>query len=162
MEQKISVNLSEFQKKELIKSANSRNISVAELIRMSLFEKQVISETPKENRKRRNTKINYNYWRVPIILSNVAKIISHEFGVSVRDIYSDKRHREIVMARHCLRYVLRHKLGKKSLEEIGVLSNFTDHSTIIHSLKTFSDMLETDKNTREIYNRVERQINKLK
>ena len=48
MEQKISVNLSEFQKKELIKSANSRNISVAELIRMSLFEKQVISETPKE------------------------------------------------------------------------------------------------------------------
>ena len=66
------------------------------------------------------------------------------------------------MARHCLRYVLRHKLGKKSLEEIGVLSNFTDHSTIIHSLKTFSDMLETDKNTREIYNRVERQINKLK
>ena len=53
------------------------------------------------------------------------------------------RQKEVVLARHALRYLLR-KHTMRSLESIGKLSGTNDHKSVLHSTRVAKNLIETD------------------
>lgn len=160
MYKRIAITVTEEQKSALIRAANSRNISLQDLVIRSLVEKGVM-DTSKVYRKNKKG-ISYSFYRVPAEIDSVARIVAQVFGVSVRDIFSNKRHIEIMTARHCLRYILKKNLKVGGYKKIGLLTNFSDHSTAIYSVKTFQNFIDTDKEIRANYEKVEKTLNRIK
>lgn len=71
-------------------------------------------------------------------------------GVEVHQLKSKRRKREMVTARQQAAAILC-ECTKLSLKRIGVYLGGADHSTVIHSKQTVSDMCETDRKYREGY-----------
>ena len=161
MNHKIYITITENQKSQIMRAANSRNISTQDLVRRALIEKGVMTTTDIERPKSTSKKGKYVYYRIQPKVFDITRIIAAEFEVNIRDVHSDKRHREIVTARHCFRYILKNKI-KISLSEVGKLSNYADHSSIIHSIETFQNILDTEPMIREKYERVKRLTDKIK
>ena len=84
---------------------------------------------------RSNTEISINY---------IQKTISEYFGISVDQLHSNSRKREIVQARQIAMYFSK-RLTKLSLSSIGMQSGKKDHATVMHSCKTVLNLIETDK-----------------
>lgn len=72
----------------------------------------------------------------------VYKVIENECGVTIEQIMSKYRHKEIVDARHILCSILYKNFGL-TLKKIGGIIGGRDHSTIMHSLEMFRDRFET-------------------
>tara|TARA_R100001440_G_scaffold59997_1_gene79744 strand:+ start:127 stop:546 length:420 start_codon:yes stop_codon:yes gene_type:complete len=64
------------------------------------------------------------------------------WGVKSKDVLGKSRLRDIVYARHSLRYLL-HKDKNLGLAEIGTLTN-ADHASVIHSVKIFELLCQQD------------------
>ena len=75
-------------------------------------------------------------------VSECVEIIKSLTDISLEDIQSRKRFREIAFARHLLHYALRSKTNL-GLEEIGGITE-RDHSTVIHSINYIEDCSQTD------------------
>ncbi len=71
------------------------------------------------------------------------EFISELVGVSSLDIMGKTRLRDVVVARHFLRYYLKRKCYF-SYSEIGRMTN-CNHATVIHSVKYVEDSAEYDK-----------------
>jgi Bacterial dnaA protein helix-turn-helix len=74
------------------------------------------------------------------------------FGVTILDILSKKRNREIVNARHCIIFILRNKY-RLSYSEIGRLMN-RDHTSIMYAIDVFEKYMANDDDIRESFNKV--------
>jgi hypothetical protein len=93
-------------------------------------------------------------------ISDIASIVCLYLGVNEDTLHHPSRKRELVQARQiCMSF--QRSYSKRSLKSIGRYWQ-RDHSTVIHAIKTVSDICETDKKFREEYNEINRLIiNKL-
>lgn len=82
--------------------------------------------------------------------------VTAEFGVSINDLTGRLRDREFVVPRQIAMFLIKEHT-KMSLVEIGKMFN-RDHSTVIYSIRTVRDLLETNKVFREKYEQIPRQI----
>jgi chromosomal replication initiation ATPase DnaA len=93
------------------------------------------------------------------LLSKAAKIICQSRGITEQELMSTSRTHAIVMCRHEFIYLARTKTDF-SLNFIGkVLLNNKNHATVLHSAKTFKNILETDANVRAHHMRNMAQLN---
>lgn len=74
------------------------------------------------------------------------------FGISRSQIVSKSRIRDYADAR-CIAYKLIYTLSKKTLQQTGNIFN-TDHATVIHGIKKFNNLIETDPYFKCMYERV--------
>ena len=81
-------------------------------------------------------------------LVHLLKEICNFCKVDVADAKSIHRNREYVMARMYYAYFARH-YTLRGLSKIGKEIN-RDHATIIHYVKTINNLIETDKETRQV------------
>ena len=92
------------------------------------------------------------------MVSESSKIISMEmiqkqvcsfFNVSIVDLQSKKRMKNIVNARHIAMYLSR-QLTQMSFPEIGKAFGGKDHTTVLHSYKKITNLVQSDTNTKNI------------
>ena len=86
----------------------------------------------------------------------VSKVISSYYGVSLKDIKSKGRKKEIVMARQMVMYMLKNSL-KKTYVEIGKFLG-RDHSTIMSGVKKIERMIASDASTKLAIKKIENNI----
>jgi chromosomal replication initiator protein len=79
-----------------------------------------------------------------ISIEYIQKLVSDYYGISIDQIKSKTRKREIVQARQISMYFAK-QLTKASLKNIGMYFGGRDHSTVIHACQTVNDLIDTDK-----------------
>jgi len=79
---------------------------------------------------------------------DVLEIVSENFQVTIDDILSISRKREIVNARYVYFAAMKLKF-EKSLADIGKMTNDRDHTTVIHGLKAFKNRYDTENKFKE-------------
>ena len=85
-------------------------------------------------------------------------VVCDHFNVSIEDIKSSKRNKELVYPRQVIMYLCRSMTGA-TYKEIASLLGGRDHSTIMYGERSISDMMEKDESTRRT---IETIVNKLK
>ena len=93
----------------------------------------------------------------PSINSIVAAVVKCT-GIEFNKIQSLKRQRDIIFARHLFCYFTR-KRTRLSYQEIGKIIN-RDHATILHSVRTVENLLEYDRDFKELVPKIQIQIEK--
>ena len=88
----------------------------------------------------------------------LALLICKEFMITEDQLLCKKRNKQFVFARHLYRYMLSKMVGVKrpimraprryTICEIMTLTNSKEHGTILSSIKTAQNLLDTDKNYR--------------
>lgn len=73
----------------------------------------------------------------------ILSIVSEAFEISIDQLKSKSRKRDIVIGRQVAMYLAK-KYTDVSLKDLGQVFGGRDHSTVIYSLKTVEDLLETD------------------
>jgi chromosomal replication initiation ATPase DnaA len=81
----------------------------------------------------------------------VLKVIADETNVDLELILTKCRKRNIVYSRNIFQKILR--IYGDNLKKIANTTN-TDHTTVIHSIKTFDEQYELDENYRASVNRI--------
>ena len=81
---------------------------------------------------------------VSVVREKILEQVSAVMGVSVNNITSDKRDKNIKDARQMAMYIIREMTGM-SLEEIGKCFNGKTHSTVKHSIDSVADRMDKDK-----------------
>lgn len=79
-----------------------------------------------------------------ISIEYIQKLVCDYFGITIDQVKSKTRKREIVQARQISMYFAK-DLTKSSLKTIGMHFGGRDHSTVIHACQTVNDLIETDK-----------------
>lgn len=79
-----------------------------------------------------------------ISIDSVQKVVCDFIGVKLDDLVAQSRKREIVQARQLAMYFAK-ELTNQSLKTIGLHFGGRDHSTVIHSLQTVNNLMDTDK-----------------
>lgn len=87
--------------------------------------------------------------RVKVTPDLILSIISKNCSVSVEDILSKTRKKDIVDARHYFCAIMRKQLGYPVVA-IGRYMD-RDHTTVIHSVRTFDDRCSTDEGYRLVF-----------
>lgn len=83
----------------------------------------------------------------------IVKAVCEEYGVSVDDLKSKRRFRNLLYPRHTVFYLL-DKYSKSSLKEIGQIFN-RDHTTVVNGRDIMQDLIDTEKQMRERVERLE-------
>ena len=78
-----------------------------------------------------------------ITLDFIKNLVADHFNVPVEKLGGKTRKRQFVIARQLSMYLAKH-LTDKSLKAIGEMFGGRDHSTVIYSIKTVQDLMETD------------------
>ncbi len=78
-----------------------------------------------------------------ITLDFIKGLVAEYFSVPVEKLGGKTRKRQIVIARQLSMYLAKN-LTDKSLKAIGEMFGGRDHSTVIYSIKTVQDLMETD------------------
>lgn len=76
----------------------------------------------------------------------IIKAVSSELEVSIRDIKSTKRSKDVSFARHICMYLIKEILNL-NLQKIASILGRKDHTTIIHGIKKIKVILESDPNS---------------
>ena len=92
-----------------------------------------------------------------ISIEYIQKLVSDYYGISVENIKSKTRKREITQARQISMYFAK-QLTKASLKNIGAYFGGRDHSTVIHACQTVNDLIDTDKRFKEDVEELEKRI----
>ena len=87
----------------------------------------------------------------------IVNVVCNALDVSVEVFYSKSKKREIVQARQLAMHFAK-KYTKSSLAAIGQQCGGKDHATVIHALKTVSNLLETDKKFKSLAAEIEKNI----
>ena len=93
-----------------------------------------------------------------IKFDKLLNILSSFYSQPVDQIKSTSRKRELVVPRQMFCYITKFNMPNVTLKEIGKYLGNRDHSTIIHGIRTAGDLIETDKQFREEYKRLESYI----
>ena len=78
-----------------------------------------------------------------ITLDFIKSLVAEHFDVPVDKLGGKTRKRQFVIARQLSMYLAKNLTGK-SLKAIGQMFGGRDHSTVIYSIKTVQDLMETD------------------
>ncbi len=79
-----------------------------------------------------------------VLLDNILKTIAHHYGISITDIKSKKRFKDISTVRQVTFYLMK-KLTFCSLQSIGSFIGGRDHSTVIHAVTKVDALINKDK-----------------
>jgi len=79
-----------------------------------------------------------------LTIEHIQRLVGDHLNISIEDIKSKTRKRDIVQARQISMYFAK-KLTNTSLCNIGKQFGGRDHSTVIHACQTVNDLLDTDK-----------------
>jgi chromosomal replication initiator protein len=90
----------------------------------------------------------YKLKQRPMNQKDVLEIISENFEVTVNDILSISRKREVVDARYVYFAAMKLKF-EKSLADIGKMTCDRDHTTVIHGLKAFKNRYDNENKFKE-------------
>lgn len=80
---------------------------------------------------------------ISVINSKITETVGNTYGISVENIMSDKRDKNIKDARHISMYIIREITGM-SLEDIGKYFGGKTHSTVKHSIDKVRTMMDDD------------------
>ncbi len=80
-----------------------------------------------------------------ISIDMIQKIVADHYDVSLRDLKTKRRNRNIVLPRQTAMYLTR-KLTNFSLPEIGNAFGGKDHTTVLHSCKKIEAVMSKDQN----------------
>lgn len=102
------------------------------------------------------------YWSAPgIKISINAKMIialvCKKKNLDIKDVLSKKRQRPLPDTRFLMFHLMK-KFTKMSLKSIGQNVGGRDHSTVIHGLQSFQNMLDTDPEFKREVERIEQKI----
>jgi len=79
-----------------------------------------------------------------VSIDYIQKLVTEFYGLSVDQLKSKTRKREIVQARQISMFYAK-SMTKASLKSIGTYFGGRDHSTVIHACQTVNDLMDTDK-----------------
>lgn len=85
---------------------------------------------------------------VDLTLAGIREHVARSWGVSVEELNSKRRTKEITLPRQIAMYLIRELLGLP-LVDIGRAFGGRDHSTVIHSVQKIEELLVTDESLRE-------------
>lgn len=88
----------------------------------------------------------------------ILDIVSEHFGISVKDIKSNKRNAEIAVPRQIAMYLIR-SMTETSLKAIGVILGGKDHSTIKYGVEKIASEIEEDEVLSNTINIIKKKIN---
>jgi chromosomal replication initiator protein len=83
----------------------------------------------------------------------IQRCVSEEFGVSLHDLKTRRRNKNIVLPRQVAMYLSR-ELTELSLPEIGTFFGGKDHTTVLHSYNKIKEDLNTNEALKEKVDRV--------
>lgn len=86
--------------------------------------------------------------KMVITEEQIFDIVGRDYGLTKEQIISRSRKRDCVESRHLIAYIIKRKT-RFSLAKIGEMVGGKDHTTIIHSIRTFEDLFGTDSVFRE-------------
>ncbi|MCB9245751.1 MAG: chromosomal replication initiator protein DnaA [Flavobacteriales bacterium] len=92
-----------------------------------------------------------------ISIEYIQKLVSDYYSLSVDQLKSKTRKREIVQARQISMYFAK-QLTKAPLKKIGMHFGGRDHSTVIHACQTVNDLIDTDKKFRSDVEEISKRI----
>lgn len=113
-------------------------VLVSLVAQSSLNNREIDVDLAKEVIKNFVTQINKE-----ITLDFIKDLVADHFKVPVDKLGGKTRKRQIVIARQLSMYLAKN-LTDKSLKAIGEMFGGRDHSTVIYSVKTVQDLMETD------------------
>ncbi|MBU4251688.1 MAG: chromosomal replication initiator protein DnaA [Candidatus Omnitrophica bacterium] len=93
-----------------------------------------------------------------ITVDFIQRCVVEEFGISLQDLKTKRRNKQVVFPRQIAMYLSR-ELTELSLPEIGELFNGKDHTTVLHSYKKIKESIC---NNPELKERVEKVIKVIK
>lgn len=96
----------------------------------------------------------------PLSILDIKKIVAEKWGISVSDIDSDRKQKDIVVPRQIAMYIAKN-LTSKSLPEIGKNFGGRDHATVIYAVKKVKDLMLINPKMENIINDLERQCSAL-
>jgi len=88
---------------------------------------------------------------------NIQKTVARHFGISVDELKSSKRNKEILVPREVAMYLTR-KITKNSLPEIKAKFGVKSHATIINACKKIENELKNNSQLREKIKEIEKEI----
>ena len=78
-----------------------------------------------------------------VMLDNILKTIARYYAISINDIKSKKRHKDIAIIRQVTFYMMK-KMTRSSLQSIGTFIGGRDHSTVIHAVTKIEKIIQHD------------------
>lgn len=95
--------------------------------------------------------------QLDITMEKVETAVSEYFNLSVEDLHSPSRKRNIVQARQITMYLSR-SLTQSSLSVIGEHMGGRDHATVLHACNTVNDLIATDRLFKQYVNDIQRTL----
>jgi chromosomal replication initiator protein len=74
----------------------------------------------------------------------IIDLVTKEFGILPDDVFKKCRKHEIVMSRHISMLLIRTHDPAVTLKNLGGYFGGKDHTTVMHSLKTIRNLMQTD------------------
>ena len=96
----------------------------------------------------------------PLNIQDIKKVVAEKWGVSVSDIDSEKKQKDIVIPRQVAMYISKN-LTTKSLPEIGKTFGGRDHATVIYAVKKVKELMLTDPRMETMINEIEQTCSNL-
>ncbi|MEL6273833.1 MAG: chromosomal replication initiator protein DnaA [Bacteroidota bacterium] len=87
----------------------------------------------------------------------IQRTVAEHFDLEVEKLQSSTRVRQVVLARQISMFLVK-EYTDKSLKAIGKLFGGRDHSTVLYSIKTVQDLMETDESIKKTLEELDRQI----
>ena len=94
-----------------------------------------------------------------ISIETVAKEVSRNQGISIVDLKSKKRNKDLAFARQIAFYLMK-KLTVNSLQAMGKFMGGRDHTTVLHSITKIENIYEKDLNLTQKIRNIEQSLNK--
>lgn len=95
--------------------------------------------------------------RKDITVEQIQKAVADQFGLKVSDLKSDKRLKNLVLARHVAIWLCR-DMTKASYPDIGTRFGGKDHSTVIYSTKKIDKELKSDPKLAKIVDEIKQSL----
>lgn len=95
--------------------------------------------------------------REDLLLETVLRVVARHYGISIIDIRSKKRHKDIAYVRQVALFLMK-KLTFFSLQAIGESIGGRDHSTVIHAVAKIEQLLAQDRAFEQKLRLIEREI----
>lgn len=92
-----------------------------------------------------------------VMLDDILKIVAKSYSVSIQDLKSKKRQKDIALVRQIAFYVMK-KLSFCSLQVIGEFVGKRDHSTVLHAINKINEKIEKDASLSQKLNNIEQEI----
>ncbi len=156
--EQISINLTE-DVANFIASKITSNIRELEgaLIRVNAFSTLTNKPLTLDLAKKVLLHLNNNIKKEGIMLDKVLKLVARHYSVSINDLKSKKRQKDIALIRQVTFYFMK-KLTFCSLKTIGEFVGNRDHSTVLHSITKIEKNLENDRDFAKKLNNIEQKI----